>query len=38
MAFSLPALSYANNALEPHIDAKQWRFITANIMRLMLII
>ena len=22
MAFELPSLSYANNALEPHIDAK----------------
>ena len=27
--FKLDPLPYANNALEPHIDAKTWRSITA---------
>ena len=30
MAFELPQLPYANDALEPHIDAKPWRYTTVN--------
>lgn len=35
MAFVLPDLPYAFDALEPIIDAKRWRSIMAGIMRLM---
>ena len=31
MAFKLPNLPYAYDALEPYIDQEQWSFITTNI-------
>ena len=30
MAYELPQLTYAYDALEPHIDAKQWKFTILN--------
>ena len=34
MAFSVPPLSYALDALEPHIDARRWRSTTTSTTRL----
>ena len=36
MAFELPNLPYAADALEPHIDKETWKFIMTNIITLML--
>ncbi len=31
MAFELPALPYAKDALEPNIDAKPWKYTMTSI-------
>ena len=36
MAFELPALAYATDALEPHIDKTTMEFTMENITKLML--
>ena len=33
MSFELPKLSYSYDALEPHIDAKLWKYTIVNTMQ-----